>query len=331
MRAIQVNEFRDINDIELSDIPEPSLGPDQALVRVHAAGIGFVDGLKVKGLYQTRDRLPFIPGSEFAGVIEKLGDNVSGFAPGDRVMGLVWNGSMAEKAAIPASALEKIPEGIDFSAAAAASANYVTMTYALTELGKVKPGEKVLVLGASGGIGIAAIQLATLLGAEVIAAASSDEKCAFARAAGAHQTVNYANADWRETLKAITGKGGVDVAVDPVGGEIGLLAFRHMAWGGRFLVVGFASGEIPALPYNLPLLKGAQLIGVDAAQLRLHSPELRARAVTQVMEWLASGDLSPIVGGEYPLARFKDAFNALRGRQAQGKIIVRLDDAASAG
>lgn len=326
MRAIHVTEFRNINDIALSDIPEPAIGPDQALVRVHAAGVGFVDGLKVQGLYQTRDPLPFIPGSEFAGVIERLGDNVQGFTVGERVMGLVWHGSMAEKAVIPARSMERIPEGVDFSAAAAASANYVTVTYALTELGKVQKGETVLVLGASGGIGCATIQLAALLGARVIGAASSPEKCAFAREAGAQEVVNYGDPDWREQLKALTSKRGVDVIVDPIGGEIGLLAFRHMAWGGRFLVVGFASGQIPALPFNLPLLKGATLIGVDAAQLRLHAPELRAKAVAQVMAWLQSGALRPIVGGEYPLARFKEAFNALDGRAARGKIILRLDD-----
>ena len=329
MRAIHVTEFRNIDDIDMSDIPEPSISADQALVRIHAAGVGFVDGLKVSGLYQTRDKLPFIPGSEFSGVIEKLGDNVQGFAPGDRVMGLVWNGAMAEKAAIAATSLEKIPDGISFSAAAAASANYVTVTYGLTEQGKVQPGETVLVLGASGGIGSAAVQLAALLGAKVIGAASSDEKCAFAREAGAHETLNYGDPDWRDKLKELTGKRGVDVIVDPIGGEIGLLAFRHMAWGGRFLVVGFASGEIPALPYNLPLLKGASLIGVDAAQLRLHAPDLRAKAVAQVMDWLKTGALKPIVGGEYPFAQYKEAFSALRGREARGKVILRLDDAGN--
>ena len=230
-------------------------------VRIEAASVGFVDGLKVQGLYQTKDALPFTPGSEFAGVVDEAASDVRGFARGTPVMGTARSGGLAEYIAVPAMALEVMPEGVTPEVAASFRANYLTALYALSERAALRAGENLLVLGAAGGVGIAAVQIGRLLGARVIAAASTEEKREFATRFGADATVDYTRADWRDTVKTLTGGHGADVIFDPVGGDVALQAFRSIAWRGRHLVVGFASGTIPALAVQSSTAKGRRSPG----------------------------------------------------------------------
>jgi NADPH:quinone reductase len=258
MKAVLVEQYDVIDNVSVKDVPQPEISSGQVRVRVQAASIGFVDGLKVEGRYQTKDPLPFTPGMEFAGVVDAVASDVSGFAPGTPVLGMVRSGALAEYVAAPAAALERMPHGIAPEIGAAFRANYLTGLYALVERGTLQRGETLLVLGAAGGVGIAAVQLGKLLGARVIAAASTEEKRQFAVRHGADAVLDYTQVNWRDVLKELTGGRGADVIYDPVGGEISVQAFRSIAWRGRHLVVGFAAGSIPALPFNLPLLKGAR-------------------------------------------------------------------------
>jgi NADPH2:quinone reductase len=293
-------------------------------VRIQAASVGFVDGLKVQGLYQTKDPLPFTPGSEFAGVVDEAATDVQGFVRGTPVMGMARSGGLAEYIAVPAAALEIMPDGIAPEVGASFRANYLTSIYALSERGALRSDEYLLVLGAAGGVGIAAVQIGKLLGARVIAAASTEEKRAFATRFGADATVDYTRADWRDAVKALTDGHGADVIFDPIGGELALQAFRSIAWRGRHLVVGFASGTIPALPFNLPLLKGGALLGVDLAQIGRREPEVQARLMSQLFTWLRDKKLVPVVGKVFGLEDFRDAFKTMTTRAALGKMVVQV-------
>ena len=257
--------------------------------RIGAAAVGFVDGLKVQGLYQTKDPLPFVPGTEFAGVVDAVASDVTAFKPGMPVIGMTRSGALAEYISVPSAALKNLPAQVPFEAGASFQANYLTGLYALDARASLRAGEILLVLGAAGGVGIAAVQIGKLMGARVIAAASTQEKRDFAVQFGADDTIDYTQPDWRETLKTMTGGHGPDVIFDPVGGDVALQAFRSIAWRGRHLVVGFASGTIPALAFNLPLLKGGALLGVDLAQIQKREPETHARLIAQLFDWLASG------------------------------------------
>lgn len=324
MRAVVVENYSSIDQVELKQVPMPALAPGSLRVRVRAVGIGFVDGLKVQGLYQTKDPLPFIPGTEFAGEIEGVGDGVTGYTPGMQVMGMVRSGALAEYVSVPAEAVCILPDGVSAQAGASFRANYLTAHYALTERAKLQSGEQVLVLGAAGGVGTAAIQLCKLFGARVIAAASTAEKRKFALGLGADAAVDYTRPNWREELKDLTENRGCDVIVDPAGGAISLEAFRSIAWKGRHLVIGFAAGSIPALPFNLPLLKGGALLGVDLAQVPRREPEVYRRILTDLLRLLSEGRLKPAVGKVFDIEDFQDAFKALAGRQALGKVVVRI-------
>jgi NADPH2:quinone reductase len=324
MKAVVVEQYAPIDQIELKDIPSPLMTPGQLRIRVEAAGIGFVDGLKIQGLYQTRDPLPFIPGTEFAGVVEEAPGRPGGYQPGMRVMGMTRSGALAEEIVVTPEALYPLPDGVAAEVGASFRANYLTALYALSERASLRAGEQLLVLGAAGGTGIAAVQIGRLLGARVIAAASTPDKREFARQHGADAVVDYTQTSWRDTLKELTGGRGADVIFDPVGGEISVQAFRSIAWRGRHLVVGFAAGAIPALPFNLPLLKGGALLGVDLAQLPIREPEVQKRLMSELTAWLAEGQLRPVVGRVFTLDDFREAFRTMQTRGALGKMVVRI-------
>ncbi|QWG17125.1 NADPH:quinone oxidoreductase family protein [Bradyrhizobium sediminis] len=324
MKAVVVENYDLIDNIPLKQVPLPGVPAGQVRVRIRAASVGFVDGLKVQGLYQTKDTLPFTPGTEFAGVVDEAAADVQGLARGMSVMGIARSGGLAEYISVPAAALDVMPDGIAPEVAASFRANYLTSLYALSERGALREGEYLLVLGAAGGVGIAAVQIGRLLGARVIAAASTKAKREFAIRYGAEATVDYTRANWRDTLKALTDGHGADVIFDPVGGEVSLQAFRSIAWNGRHLVIGFAAGSIPALPFNLPLLKGGALLGVDLAQIPRREPEAHKRVMSQLFTWLTEKKLEPVVGKIFAFEDFRDAFRTMQSRSALGKMVVRI-------
>lgn len=324
MRAVVVENYDRIENIAIKEVARPELSPGRVRVRVQAAAVGFVDGLKVQGLYQTKDPLPFTPGSEFAGVVDEAASDVAGFARGTPVIGMVRNGGLADYICVRAADLFVTPNGIDPETGAAFFANYLTALYALSARAKLVSGETLLVLGAAGGVGIAAVQVGKLLGARVIAAASTEDKRRFAIRFGADAALDYTGEKWRDELSELTGGHGADVIYDPVGGDLSLQAFRSIAWNGRHLVIGFASGTIPALRFNLPLLKGGALLGVDLAQIGRREPEVRDRSVAQLFDWLSNKTLIPVVGKVFPFEEFRDAFAAMTTRSALGKMVVRI-------
>ena len=324
MKAVVVEQYDSIDNIGLKEVALPQVSNGQVRVKIQAASIGFVDGLKVQGLYQTKDPLPFTPGTEFAGIVDDVAGDVSGLTRGTPVMGMTRSGALAEYITVPSAAVTAIPDGIAPEVAAAFRANYLTALYALGERASLLPGEILLVLGAAGGTGIAAIQVGKLLGARVIAATSSAAKRKFAADHGADAVVDYTDANWRDTLKDLTNGHGADVIFDPVGGEVSLQAFRSIAWNGRHLVVGFAAGKIPALPFNLPLLKGGVLTGVDVAQISRREPDAEKRLTAQLLTWLSERKLVPVVGQVFPFADFREAFRTMQTRSALGKMVVRI-------
>ena len=262
MKAILCTRFGAADDLVFADLPETVAGPGEVVTRVKAVGLNFYDTLIIAGRYQKQPPLPFSPGGEFAGVVESLGAGVTGFAPGDRVIGYVTHGAARERMAVPADKLIKYDSDLDFDRAAALTIIYGTAIHALRDRAQMQRGETLAVLGAAGGVGVAAVELGKLMGARVIACASTDEKCAFARAHGADETVNYTTEDLRDALKRLGGAHGIDVIFDPIGDRYSEAALRAIAWKGRHLVVGFAAGEIPKLPLNLTLLKGCAVLGV---------------------------------------------------------------------
>jgi NADPH2:quinone reductase len=322
MRAVVVENYDSIDGISIKEKELPEVAAGEVRVRIGAAAVGFVDGLKVQGLYQTKDPLPFTPGTEFAGTVDRAADDVTAFKPGMPVLGMVRSGALAEYISVPQAALKHLPAQVSSEVGASFQANYLTGLYALDARAELRAGETLLVLGAAGGVGIAAVQIGKLMGGRVIAAASTPEKRAFAAHYGADETIDYTQVDWRDTLKALTGGNGPDVIYDPVGGEVSLQAFRSIAWRGRHLVVGFASGSIPALAFNLPLLKGGALLGVDLAQIQKREPETHTRLIAQLFDWLASGKLQPVVGKVVPFDNFREAFKTMQSRSALGKMII---------
>lgn len=298
-------------------------GPGQVRVAIKAAGISFVDVLTARGEYQVKPPLPFIPGSECAGVVEALGEGVSTLAVGDAVVGSNWGGIFADVANLRASGLRKIPAGLSFEQAAVLPVSYYTARYALVERGHLQPGESLLVLGAGGATGYAAVQLGKRLGAKVIASASSEDKRALALAGGADIAIDARAADWRDQVKAASGGKGVDVVFDPVGGEATEPAFRSLAWNGRHLIVGFPGG-IANLRTNLALLKGASLIGVDLRQFGVNEPDAAEANMRGVFDLAAQGVLRPAIAKRYPLEQFKEAMNEAASGKAAGRIVLTM-------
>ncbi|MGD0147099.1 MAG: NADPH:quinone oxidoreductase family protein [Xanthobacteraceae bacterium] len=323
MKAVLCTHFGTADELELADIAEPQAGPGEAVVRVKAAALNFFDTLLIAGKYQYKPPFPFSPAAEFSGIVESVGSGVTDFAPGDRVMGHMGWGAAREAVAISVRQLAKLPDALDFERAAGLNVIYATTLYALRDRAELKPGETLAVLGASGGTGLAAIELGKMMGARVIACASSDEKLAFARAHGADETVNYASADLREALRRLGGEHGIDVVYDPVGGPYTESAVRSLAWLGRYLVVGFAAGEIPKLPLNLVLLRGCDIRGVFWGAWLKREPQAQRAIMTDIVKWCADGKLSAHVHAAYPLAEIAIALKAISDRKVMGKILLR--------
>jgi len=323
MKAVLCTRPGKPEDLIVDDIPDPVAGPGQAVVRVAAAALNFFDSLIIAGKYQYKPAFPFSPGAEFAGTIEQIGPGVTAVAPGDRVMGYSGWGAAREQIAIAATRLVKLPPGLDFDRAAGLCVTYGTSYYALKNRADLKPGETLAVLGASGGVGLAAVELGKLMGARVIACVSSDDKLAFARRHGADDGVNYAADDLRDALKRLGGDHGIDVIYDPIGGPYAEAALRSMAWLGRFLVVGFAAGDIPKLPLNLVLLKSCDVRGVFWGSWTEREPAENSANLANLVRWCADGKLSAHVHAAYPLAETARALDELTTRKAMGKVILR--------
>jgi NADPH2:quinone reductase len=323
MKAVLCTRPGGPDDLELRDIPDPVAGPGEAVVRVKAAALNFFDTLIIAGKYQHKPALPFSPAAEFAGVVESLGPGAAGVTSGDRVMGYVGYGAARERVAIAAEALVALPAGVDFDHAAGLCVTYGTAYHALKDRGRLKAGETLAVLGASGGTGLAAVEVGKLMGARVIACASSDDKLAFARRHGADDVVNYATADLREALRRLTGGRGVDVAFDPIGGAHAEAAVRALVWGGRFLVIGFAAGEIPKLPLNIVLLHSRDILGVYWGAWIIREPAAHRANMLQLLRWCDEGKLSSHVHTVYPLAKTAEALKDIAARKVMGKAILR--------
>jgi NADPH2:quinone reductase len=323
MKAILCARPGGPDDVLLSDLPDPVAGLGEAVVRVEAAGLNFFDTLIIAGKYQTKPAFPFSPAAEFAGVVESVGPGVAAVVPGDRVAACVGYGAARERVAVAASKLVLLPDNLDFDRAAGLIVTYGTSYYALKDRARLKRGETLAVLGASGGVGLAAIELGKLMGARVIACASSADKLAFAREHGADVLINYANEDLKEALRRATDGRGVDVVYDPVGGPFAEAALRAIAWEGRFLVVGFAAGEIPKLPLNLVLLKSCDVRGVFWGQWTEREPQGDRSNLADLMRWCAQGKLSAHIHAVYPLSETVQALKAIADRKVMGKVILR--------
>ncbi len=300
--------------------PEPKAG--EIRVAIRAASLNFPDLLIVQNKYQMKPALPFVPGSEYAGVVDAVGEGVSRLRKGDAVAAFGGMGGFATHACVDAQLVMPLPEGFAFDDAAAFICTYGTTHHALLDRAELKAGETVLVLGAAGGVGTAAIQIAKAAGARVIAAASSDEKCALCRDIGADATINYSTANIRDELKALTGGKGPDIVYDPVGGDMAEPVFRSIAWRGRYLVIGFAQGAIPALPLNLPLLKGASVVGVFWGEFARREPAHNAKALAELAGWYADGRIKPVLDRTLPMPELKAAFQRMGSRQVRGKLVM---------
>ena len=305
--------------VETIEVTDP--GPGEVLVEVHAAAVNFPDVLIVANQYQIQVAAPFTPGSELAGVVAAVGDGVTDVVVGDRVFGQVLVGAFSEAVVMPAISLQKVPDGVDFPSAAAFGVAFTTSYHSLRTFGDVQPGDWVLVVGAAGGVGLAAVELATAMGARVLAAASSPEKLEQCRAKGAIEVVDYQREDLKVRVKEITG-GGADVVIDPVGGAMTDLALRATRWGGRYVIVGFASGEIPRIAANLILLKGVIVRGFALEGLMRNAPDDMARDRAELFELWRSGAIRPHVSEVFPLDRVGEAMATVAGRQAIGKVLI---------
>ena len=325
MKALVCKELGLADKLELvDDWAAPELGDHDVLINVKAAGLNFPDVLIIQGKYQIQPELPFIPGGECSGIVEAVGPKVTRFKAGDKVLSLGATGAFCEKIAAVEFAVFPMPEGLSFEQAAGISITYFTSYHALKQRANIQPGETLLVLGAAGGVGTTAIELGKLMGAKVIAAASSAEKLELCKQLGADEVINYNEVSLKDTIKELTGGKGVDVVYDPVGGDYAEPAIRSMAWNGRYLVIGFASGPIPKIPLNLALLKGCSLVGVFWGRFSAEEPEQNLKNIEALWELFASGKISPVVTDSFPFEDYEDAFNCLIERRARGKVIMNM-------
>jgi NADPH:quinone reductase len=320
MRAAVCTTFGSVHDVVIADVPEPTPRAGDVAVAVRAAAVNFPDVLMVAGAYQVRTEPPFVLGSEFAGEVVAVGEGVTSPAVGDRVYGSSLTGAFTETVVVPAKVVRPVPPGLDMVAAAAFRVAYGTAYHAIVTIGEAQPGQTVVVLGAAGGVGLASVDVAQRLGMRVVAAASSADKLALCRAYGADEIVDYTTEPLKERLKELT-RGGADVVVDPVGGEVSEAALRATAWGGRFVTVGFASGTIPRIPLNLVLLKGAQIRGFEIRTLPEHAPQAMAEGERVLAELVAQG-MRPHVSAVYPLAEAARALADVAERRVLGKVVV---------
>ena len=322
MRAVLCEQFGPPETLVVREVPDPEPGEGQVVVDVAGCGVNFPDVLIIEDKYQFKPDLPFSPGGEIAGTVSAVGAGVEGLSVGDRVIATLGWGGMAEKVAIPATSAITVPEGVDLVQAAGFLLAHGTSHHALVDRAELQAGETLLVLGAAGGVGLAAVELGALMGARVIAAASTDDKLELCRSRGATETINYRTEDFRARVKELTEGRGVDVVYDPVGGDLSEPALRSMAWKGRFLVIGFAAGDIPKIPLNLPLLKGCSVVGVFWGAFTGREPERNAANIRQLLGWLAEGKVVPHVSGTFPLEQAADAIRELAERRATGKVVV---------
>jgi NADPH:quinone reductase len=324
MRALLCTELGPASKLSVAEVEDPTPGPGQVVIDVDAAGINFPDTLIIEGKYQFKPDLPFSPGGEAAGTVSAVGEDVTSVSVGDRVIALSSFGAFAEKWMIDARSVAPLPPGLDAVTAAAFGLTYGTSYYALKDRARLEQGETLLVLGAAGGVGSAAVELGKVMGATVIAAASTPEKLEWASDLGADHTIDYSAEDLRERIKEITGGRGVDVTYDPVGGEFTEQAVRSTAWNGRVLVIGFAAGDIPSIPLNLTLLKGMSIVGVFWGRSMSEEPALHARNFAAMAAMIADGRIRPRVSAEFTLDEFEDAFAMFTERRVMGKAVFRL-------
>ena len=311
-----------VDALNWKELPTPQPGPGQVLIQIQAASLNFPDLLIVQNKYQMKPELPFVPGSEYAGTIEAVGEDVKHLAVGQTVACLSGTGGFATHTLAPAKLCLPLPDGFSATDGAAFIMTYATSHHALVDRAQLRAGETVLILGAAGGVGTAAIQIAKAMGAKVIAAASTDEKCALCTSLGADETINYSQQNLREVLKELTQGRGPDVIYDPVGGELAEPAFRSIAWRGRYLVVGFAGGPIPSLPLNLPLLKGASLVGVFWGDFARREPQANAAMMAELGLWYAQGKIKPVIDRTLPMSELKAAYTLMGSRSVKGKLVM---------
>lgn len=311
-----------VENLQWQELPTPQPAKGEVLVRIHAASLNFPDLLIVQNKYQMKPELPFVPGSEYAGVVEAVGEGVTHLKVGQRVAALNGTGGFGTHTTVAAKLCMPLPDAFSYEDAAAFIMTYATSHHALIDRGALQAGETVLVLGAAGGVGTAAIQIAKAQGAKVIAAASSDDKCALCKEIGADETINYQTQDLREALKALTNGKGPDVVYDPVGGDYTEAAFRSIAWRGRYLVIGFAAGPIPALPLNLPLLKGASIVGVFWGAFSQKEPAANAAMLQELATWYAQGKIKPVMDGTMPMQDLHKAYERMGQRAVRGKLVL---------
>ena len=325
MKAVLCKQYGLPDTLVLEDIASPLPAAGQVVVSMKAAGVNFPDALIIQGKYQVKPPLPFSPGTELAGVVKTVGEGVQHPKPGDAVIAYAGHGGYAEEVVVDARACIPMPPGVDFKIGASFMMTYGTSYHALKDRALLKAGETLLVLGAAGGVGSAAVELGKLMGARVIAAASSDDKLEACKQLGADASINYSNEDLRAGVKRITSGRGVDVVYDPVGDRFAEPAMRDMAWGGRYLVIGFAGGEIPKIPLNLPLLKGFSIVGVFWGNFTRKEPQKHEANVRELLTWIAEGKLKPLISAAYPLAQAARALKDMMERKVKGKVVLVTD------
>jgi NADPH2:quinone reductase len=323
MKAVLCTAWGDPSTLVVEDVPSRAPGPGEARIAIHACGVNFADTLMIAGQYQVRPPFPFSPGFEIAGDVIEVGDGVRNVKPGDRVMGISEYGGFAEEATINTAMLLPIPPGMEYATAAAFPVAYGTSHLALSHRGRLQPGETLLVLGAAGGVGLTAVEIGRIMGATVIAAASTPEKLAIAESRGAHHLINYSSESLRDRVREITGGKGADVIYDPVGGDVFDQAVRAINWEGRLLVIGFAAGRIPELPMNLLLVKNIAVVGVYWGAYVGKNPAALTGSLVTLLGWHAEGRLKPHISASYPLDQAAEALYALMNRQSTGKVIVQ--------
>jgi NADPH2:quinone reductase len=324
LRAVLCNGFEGIKALTVGEAPEPRPGPDEVLVDVYAASVSYMDYLMICGGYQMRPPLPYVPGTDAAGVVVACGENVNRFHPGDRVACENWFGGFAERMTAKASKTARLPDNIDFIVGSTLLHIYLTAWYALIDRARLQAGETVLVTGASGGVGLACVEISHLLGARVIAAVGSAAKETVVREYGAEEVIDYSHEDIRDRVKALTRGEGLDVCVENVGGSLFTTLARLMRWNGRLMPIGFAGGEVPLIPMNLPLLKNYSIIGVFTGAWTERFPEEATRAADTIMAWIGEGKLRPRIDRVLPLERAADAMSAIAQRRVQGRIVLQI-------
>ena len=323
MRALICRAWGEVDSLTLEDVGPPVPKAGQVLIDVKVTPVNFADAIMVRGQYQTKPDFPFSPGLETAGVIARCGPGVAGFRPEDRIMALLAHGGMAEQAVAEAEQTWRIPDGMSFEEASVFPVAYLSSHVALRWQARLEPGETLLVLGAAGGVGLCAVEIGKAMGARVIAAASSDDRLAAARAHGADELVNYGTADLKAQVAALTDAKGVDVCFDPVGGPLFDQALSSLAWGGRILLVGFVGG-IPQIPANRLLVKHRSALGSSLRYFRTHAPDKLQRSMAELLAWYGEGRLKPLISASYPLEHAVEALKSLTGRRAIGKVVIRV-------